>query len=141
MALFLGREFSLSWRVLDAQYLGIAQRHRRVFLVADFGGTTAPKILLKKEGLFGDSAQSGIYRQGAAAPAQGGADDTGFNPVGCVQSRHIFEETDTKGDHYGYNVAVIDLRNPTCSDGNNMLHLVNKHMDTYHTDKTVAGPD
>jgi len=47
--------------------------------------------------------------------------------------------TDTKGDlfrnyggiardHYGYNVAVIDLRNPTKSDGNNLLHLVNKYM-------------
>lgn len=50
--------------------------------------------------------------------------------------------TDTKGDAfrnyagiardcYGYNVAVIDLRNPTRSDGNNMLHLVNKYMDAY----------
>lgn len=47
--------------------------------------------------------------------------------------------TDTKGDimrnygnickDYGYNVAVIDLRNPTRSDGNNLLHLVNKYMD------------
>lgn len=53
-----------------------------------------------------------------------------------------FLTTDTKGDlyrnygsiakdHYGYNVAVIDLRNPTRSDGNNMLHLVNKYMDAY----------
>lgn len=53
-----------------------------------------------------------------------------------------FLTTDTKGDlyrnygaiardYYGYNVAVIDLRNPTRSDGNNMLHLVNKYMDAY----------
>lgn len=52
--------------------------------------------------------------------------------------------TDTKGDlyrHYGsiakdcygYNVAVIDLRNPTKSDGNNLLHLVNKYMDLSKT--------
>lgn len=56
-----------------------------------------------------------------------------------------FLTTDTKGDlyrnygaiardHYGYNVAVIDLRNPTRSDGNNMLHLVNKYMDIYQKD-------
>ena len=31
-------------------------------------------------------------------------------------------------DHYGYDVA-IDLRNPTRSDGNNLLHLVNRYMD------------
>jgi type IV secretion system protein VirD4 len=53
-----------------------------------------------------------------------------------------FITTDTKGDlyrnygsiakeHYGYHVAVIDLRNPTRSDGNNLLHLVNRYMDAY----------
>ena len=56
-----------------------------------------------------------------------------------------FITTDTKGDlarnygliakeNYGYNVAVIDLRNPTRSDGNNLLHLVNKYMDLYRAD-------
>lgn len=53
-----------------------------------------------------------------------------------------FITTDTKGDlyrhygevaskYYGYNIAVIDLRNPTKSDGNNLLHLVNKYMDLW----------
>ena len=53
-----------------------------------------------------------------------------------------FLTTDTKGDlyrnygniakqYYGYDVAIIDLRNPTKSDGNNLLHLVNKYMDEY----------
>lgn len=57
-----------------------------------------------------------------------------------------FITTDTKGDlarnygtiakeSYGYNIAVIDLRNPTRSDGNNLLHLVNKYMDLYRQDK------
>ena len=56
-----------------------------------------------------------------------------------------FLTTDTKGDlyrnyagiakkYYGYDVAVIDLRNPTRSDGDNMLHLVNKYMDAYLSD-------
>ena len=50
--------------------------------------------------------------------------------------------SDTKGDlmrnygtiaskYYGYNVSVIDLRNPMRSHGNNLLHLVNKYMDKY----------
>jgi type IV secretion system protein VirD4 len=52
-----------------------------------------------------------------------------------------FLSTDTKGDimrnygtiakDYGYNVSVIDLRNPTRSNGNNLLYLVNKYMDLY----------
>lgn len=57
--------------------------------------------------------------------------------------------TDTKGDimrnygqiakDYGYHVSVIDLRNPTKSNGNNLLHLVNKYMDLYkkNPDKLV----
>ena len=38
--------------------------------------------------------------------------------------------------YYGYHTAVIDLRNPTRSDGDNMLHLVNKYMDEYLADHT-----
>ena len=38
--------------------------------------------------------------------------------------------------YYGYNVSVLDLRNPTRSDENNILHLVNKYMDLYLQDKT-----
>ena len=56
-----------------------------------------------------------------------------------------FLATDTKGDlfrnyagiakkYYGYEAAVIDLRNPTRSDGNNLLHLVNQYMDQYQKD-------
>lgn len=57
-----------------------------------------------------------------------------------------FITSDTKGDLYrnygkiaeeiyGYSVSVIDLRNPTRSSGNNMLHLVNKYMDLWLEDK------
>ncbi|MBR4656637.1 MAG: type IV secretory system conjugative DNA transfer family protein [Oscillospiraceae bacterium] len=55
-----------------------------------------------------------------------------------------FLSTDTKGDimrnygiiakGYGYHISVIDLRNPTRSNGNNLLHLVNKYMDLYLDD-------
>lgn len=53
--------------------------------------------------------------------------------------------TDTKGDlyrnyagiantYYGYDISIIDLRNPTRSDGFNMLYLVNRYMDIYRTE-------
>lgn len=56
-----------------------------------------------------------------------------------------FLTTDTKGDvyrnygtiarkYYGYDVSVIDLRNPTRSDGANMLHLISKYANLYHND-------
>ena len=37
--------FSLAWRCLDAQYWGVAQRRKRIYLIADFHGDLAPKIL------------------------------------------------------------------------------------------------
>lgn len=58
-----------------------------------------------------------------------------------------FLSTDTKGDvmrnygniakQYGYNISVIDLRNPTRSNGNNLLHLVNKYMDWYQKENQL----
>ena len=52
----VGDSFSLAWRVMDAQYWGLAQRRARVFLIADFGGLTAPKILFIPESLPGHPA-------------------------------------------------------------------------------------
>jgi DNA (cytosine-5)-methyltransferase 1 len=54
----LGHKFSIAWRVLDAQYWGVAQRRKRIFLVADFGGDTAPKILFEQDSLFGNTSKS-----------------------------------------------------------------------------------
>lgn len=110
-AVVLGTEFSLAWRVMDAQFWGVAQRRRRIFLVADFAGITAPEILFKQDSLFGDLAESGSQGQGATSPAQGGTDDTGGSCLTPwdVQSRRIFEETGTwpslysgEGGGHGY---------------------------------------
>lgn len=79
-----------------------------------------------------------------------GVGKTAFWLYPCIEyacaSGMSFLSTDTKGDimrnygniakGYGYNVSVIDLRNPTRSNGNNLLHLVNKYMDLY-----IENPD
>ena len=48
-----GDGWSVAYRVLDAQYWGVPQRRRRIYLVADFGGQCAREILFKREGLRG----------------------------------------------------------------------------------------
>ena len=53
-----GGDWSLAWRVFDAQFWGVPQRRRRIALVADFGGLTAPEILFERKGV------SGYYPQG-----------------------------------------------------------------------------
>ena len=54
--ILLGADFSLAWRCLDAQYWGVAQRRKRIFLIADFAGRSAPKILFVPESLPGHPA-------------------------------------------------------------------------------------
>lgn len=82
-AIILGNQFSLAWRVMDAQFWGVAQRRKRIFLVADFAGRSAPQILFEQNRLPGYSASSGGQRQGTAASAPGCSDPPGgTGPIG-----------------------------------------------------------
>lgn len=54
----MGENFSVAYRTFDAQYWGVPQRRMRVYLVADFEGGCASKILFESEGMSGYSAES-----------------------------------------------------------------------------------
>lgn len=75
--LILGDGYSIAWRVLDAQYFGVPQRRKRIYLVADFRGECAGKILFESEGVSGYSAQSFRAWQGAAGYFEASAGETG----------------------------------------------------------------
>ena len=76
-AAILGKRCSVAWRVLDAQYWGVPQRRRRIFLVADFGGLTAPKILFEPESVPGDTGKGKSKGEEAPGAASLGAEETG----------------------------------------------------------------
>lgn len=65
----MGDGFSIAWRVLDAQFWGVPQRRRRIALVTDFGGQSAPEILFERESLPGDPAADGTARESIAGDA------------------------------------------------------------------------
>lgn len=68
----------IAWRVLDAQYFGVAQRRKRVFLVASGHSDLDPaEVLFERPGLLGDSSQGFAPWQGTAAIAAPRADATG----------------------------------------------------------------
>lgn len=69
--------FSLAWRVLDAQYWGVPQRRKRIYLVADFDSECAGKILFESEGLSGYSAEGFKAWQRTAAATESGSGTTG----------------------------------------------------------------
>lgn len=72
----MGGGWSIAWRVHDAQFWGVPQRRKRIALVCDFGGRTAPEILFERKGLRGDTAEGRTAREG-----NGGAAEAGFNPA------------------------------------------------------------
>ena len=67
---YRGDGWSIAYRVLDAQYWGVPQRRRRIYLVADFRGGRAGEVLFKREGLRGDFAKGRIPWQGASGNAE-----------------------------------------------------------------------
>ena len=66
----MGEDFSLAWRLFDAQYWGVPQRRKRIYLVADFDGGSAGKILFESEGVSGYTPQGIRSWQGAAGGAE-----------------------------------------------------------------------
>lgn len=82
-------KWSIAWRVHDAQFWGVPQRRKRIALVADFGGLSAPEILFERKGLSWDSTESEREEQAVA----GGIGASVGKPK-ClngwdVQSKHI----------------------------------------------------
>ncbi|MCQ4840300.1 DNA (cytosine-5-)-methyltransferase [Neglectibacter timonensis] len=72
-------DFSLAWRVFDAQYWGVPQRRKRIYLVADLAGGSAGKILFESEGVSGYTPQGFRSWQGTA-----GTSEKGSGAAGCV---------------------------------------------------------
>lgn len=69
----VGNGYSIAWRTLDAQYNGVPQRRRRIYLIADFGSERAGEVLFEPESSYRDTAESGAAGEGAAGDAEGGA--------------------------------------------------------------------
>jgi DNA (cytosine-5)-methyltransferase 1 len=66
---------SVAWRVTDSQYWGVPQRRRRIALVADFRGQSAPEILFERKGVSGNTEPSGEKREGFTGETGGGVEN------------------------------------------------------------------
>ena len=113
----VGDGYSVAWRVHDAQFWGVPQRRRRIALVTDFGGESAPEILFERDSVSGDSEAGREARERAAGGAESGADQT----VWCLQGNGI-DRADTAGcngrgwrEDVSYTLNTID-RPAVCYD-------------------------
>ena len=94
----VGDNYSIAWRTLDAQFWRVPQRRRRIYLVADFRGKRAGKILFEREGLRGDFTQSGTPWQRTAGNAENGIGAADRN-IKCLEMTHADEVIrECKGD-------------------------------------------
>ena len=107
----MGDGWSIAWRVHDAQFWGVPQRRRRISVVCDFGGLSAPEILFERKGLSGDFEPGGTPGEEAAGGAGNGVEGAS----GCMtgwdcQSKRIFSPdgicaTLNSGDREGGNIT------------------------------------
>ena len=134
--LIRGNGYSVAWRVLDAQYWGVPQRRKRIYLVADFDGDSAGKILFESEGVSGHSAKMQAARKDFARTAQNGAGETGWGK-------------EVLNDQGGSSISIEDNLSPTlraethqhlpivyglCSYESNSMKSSNPHSGIYRAD-------
>lgn len=84
----VGDGFSIAWRVLDAQYWGVPQRRKRIYLVADFADERAGSILFERESMPRNTEPGEAQGQAATGDAGGGIDRSG-QPCGGYSSHQI----------------------------------------------------
>lgn len=107
----MGEGFSIAWRLLDAQYWGVPQRRQRIYLVADFDGGSAGKILFESEGLSGYSAQGFKSWQDAANSITESVGETG--------SDSLMFENHSQDTRYRGALAVAQTVSSTYGTGGN----------------------
>ena len=150
--------WSVAWRVLDAQFWGVPQRRRRIALVADFGGLSAPEILFVRKSVSGNLEPGEQKRKEVAGAAGEGA--VGAVPCtlkirgGCagggkgaliqenksatlstLQDQTLFQPVfgiDQQGGKCGANYSV-DVPPPILSDSHGTPHAVAYGIGSYHS--------
>lgn len=131
----MGDGWSIAWRVHDAQFWGVPQRRKRIALVADFGGASAPEILFEREGLPGDSEQSKQTRETTPETVRGCAEKAS---VGTIQKPYGISSYDSnamksQNPHSGVYEAetsrTLDNNggNPACNQGGIAVVSVENH--------------
>ena len=96
---FMGDKWSVAWRVLDAQFWGVPQRRRRIVLIADFGGHSAPEICFVRKSLSGNLEPGEPKGKETAGGAGGGIAESSIYDA-RVNGNGAVASTMT-GDHNG----------------------------------------
>ena len=121
----MGDTYSVAWRTVDAQYWGVPQRRKRIYLVADLDAQRAGEILFKSESLSGYSAEGFKSWQGAARSAESGTGETGgfvlIQGFGiCSKDSNAMKSDNPSSGFYEADTSrTLDANggNPNCNQG------------------------
>ena len=105
----MGDGWSVAWRTVDAQYWGVPQRRRRIYLVADLTGECAGEILFERTGLSGHSEQSGTQREEAARDVGNGIEGGSGTWSLSAKQQSLATEYET-----GATLGANDFKEPQC---------------------------
>lgn len=97
--------YGVSWRVLDAQYFGLAQRRKRVFIIGHLGDGAAAEVLFEREGGTRDTPPSRSPRQGTSATLKGGSGKRGYPDQSDGNGASLVAAPLTKGSATGKGVS------------------------------------
>ena len=131
------RGYGVCWRVLDAQYFGVPQRRRRVFVIASFGNGRVAEVLFESEGMFGDIAKGGEAGKEVANTIAGGSSKyhsditSGQQDGNLITAYNIsaFNSNSMLSDNPNSGIQKIDTTrtldnnggNPACNQGGSMI--------------------
>lgn len=122
----VGDGYSVAWRTYDAQYWGVPQRRRRIYLVADLGSERAGEILFEQEGVRGNSAQgitqgqeTAVHAAGSAGRGDGAGGDVTCYAIGSYASNAWKSPNPESGVYVTEVAKTLDLNggNPSCNQG------------------------
>lgn len=128
-------KWSIAWRVHDAQFWGVPQRRKRIALVCDFGGMSAPEVLFERKGLSGDTEQSGTKREEIARTAGNGIEGaSGFTNRGYFTGD--IAET-LRSDPHGAYPHVYGIGNGQVHEAMTMAQEVSQTLNTMHDKQAI----
>ncbi len=114
----LADDYSVAWRVFDAQYWGVPQRRKRIYLVADFAGGSAGKILFESEGVSGYSPQGFRSWEGTAGGAadRAGAAGIGFDRYNGDLTYNVAQSLTASAGSSGDNQPMVFQKTTVLND-------------------------
>lgn len=142
-----GDGWSVAYRVLDAQFWGVPQRRRRIALVADFGGHTAPEILFERKSVCGDITAGGTPGEETPTGVGSSADKTSkrggnvplvFDARGNGDGKTVCTLT---GDHQDRVTDYTAIVMATGQSGAEILKELSPTLNCNHEAPIVAGVD